>query len=378
MRGNEFDVLVIGEGLSGITAVASACHRGAHVMLASKGPGTFVLGTACLDLDGLDCGAQGLGHCGPRELEEAIRFFLELTAAAGCAYEGGTRERRMVPTVMGTFAEVSLAPRSLWKGDPRGVGKTVVAGIENVFAFDANFVAERLAAHSKAKGLATSYRAAVIKLPPIHEQQWLTPLEIASEIDRNSFYRQALIAALKPQVHDADLLILPGVFGLESCDDDIRRVEDQLGCAICELPTLPPSVPGLRLLRQLEAHVAAMGAEICTGFPVQKLSLDGNRCTGAVLETPGKPRIVRADRVILASGQFSRLLEAWPAQDHAVRVNAELQPVNGDGVLLAANVFACGSVVGKFAPRYGNAIAIVSGYQAGMLACQQGVHHARA
>jgi len=377
MRGNEFDVLVIGEGLSGITAAASAGQRGAHVMLASKGPGTFVLGTACLDLDGLDCGAQGISHCGPSELEDAIKFFLELTAAAGCAYEGGTRERRFVPTVMGTFAEVSLAPRSLWKGDPRGVGKAVVAGIENVFAFDAKFVAERLAAYSKAKGLAPSYRAAVIKLPPIHEKHWLTPLEIASEIDRNSFYRQALIAALKPLVQDADLLILPGVFGLESCDQDIRRVEDHIGCAICELPTLPPSVPGLRLLRRLEAHLAAMGAEICTGFPVQKLSLDGNRCTGAVLETPGKPRTVRADRVILASGQFSRLLEAWPAQDHAARVNAELQPVNGDGVLLASNLFACGSVLAKVAPRYGNAIAIVSGYEAGVWACQQGVHHAR-
>src|SRR5271157_5383834 len=130
MRGDEFEVLVIGEGLSGITAAAAACQQGARVMLASKGPGTFVLGTACVDLAGLDWGTLGVGKCGATEIEEAIGFFVELTAAAGCAYEGGVRERRLAPTIMGTFAEVSLAPRALWKGDPRGAGKTVVVGIE--------------------------------------------------------------------------------------------------------------------------------------------------------------------------------------------------------------------------------------------------------
>ncbi len=381
MRGNEFDVLVIGEGLSGLTATAAACRQGARVMLASKGPGSFVLGAACVDLDGLDWSAFGLGKSGGNEMEEAIGLFVELTTAAGCAYEGGTRERRLVPTIMGTFAEVSLAPRSLWKGDPRGVAKAVVVGIENVFAFDANFVAERLTLHGKDKGLSTSYRAVAIKLPQIHNQHWLTPLDIASEIDRDLFYPRALIAALKPVAHDADLLILPGILGVNSGDDNIRELEEDICCAICELPTLPPSVPGLRLLRRLESHLAAMGVEICTGFSVQKLCLDGDRCTGAVLDTPGQPRTVHAESVILASGKFSHLLEDDTAKEHAselaMRMREELQPVIRNGAVLAENVFACGSVLGRFESRYGNAIAIVSGYEAGMLACQRGVQYAK-
>jgi len=380
MRGDEFDVLVIGEGLSGITAAASACQRGAHVMLASKGPGTFVLGSACVDLEGLDCSALGLGHYGADELQEAIRFFLELTAAAGCAYEGGVRERRTVPTIMGTFANVTLAPRSLWKGDPRGVGKTVVVGIENLFAFNSAFVAEQLSVHSQELGLSANYRNADVKLPPIHGQHWLTPLEIACEVDRNPFYRQSLIAALKVIVQDADMLILPGMLGLDSGDEEIRRLEDDIGCAICELPTLPPAVPGLRLLRRLETHLVSMGAEICIGFSVQSLCIDRDRCTGAVLDTPGKARTVHADRVILASGKFSRLLEDRKAERSAglsVRVSEELQLGNREGTVLASNVFACGNILGRFESRYGNAIAIVSGYEAGMLACQQGVQYAR-
>ena len=355
MRGDEFDILVIGEGLSGITAAAAACQQGSRVMLVSKGPGTFVLGTACVDLNGLDAGASGFGQS---EVEKAISFFLELTAAAGCAYEGGIEERRLVPTVMGTFAEVSLAPRSLWKGDPRGISKAVIVGIENVFAFDANYVAERLSVHTKDMGLPTSYCGVAIRLPQNRHQHWLTPLEIASEVDRHASFRDALIAALKPLARNADLLILPGILGLNSTDDDVRELEDVIGCAICELPTVPPSVTGLRLLRRLESHLAAKGAEICTGFSVLKLCMNGDQCTGAMLETPGKPRTIRAASVILAVGRFSHLPES-------------------EGVVAAKNVFASGNLAGKFEPRHGNAIAIVSGYQAGMQASQRGVQYAK-
>jgi len=381
MQRNEFDVLVIGEGLSGITAAAAACAQGAHLMLASKGPGTFILGTACVDLDGLELALSGVNHCGRNEVEESIRFFLELTAAAGCAYEGGVQEHRLVPTIMGTFAQVSLAPRQLWKGDPRGVGRAVVVGIENVFAFNAKFVAERLSDHSKDRGIATLYRAAAIQLAPIGERRWLTPLDVAAEIDRNPSYREALVASLKRVAHDADLLILPGVLGLDSDDERMRCFEDDIGCAICELPTLPPSVPGLRLLRRLESHLAAKGAEICTGFSIQNLCLEGDHCTGAILDTPGKPRTVRAASVILASGKFSHLPGGGTAEAqssaHGI-VGEGLRAVNAQGAVLARNVFECGSVLGKFESRFGNAIAIVSGYQAGVLACRQGVQYARA
>ena len=135
------------------------------------------------------------------------------------------------------------------------------------------------------------------------------------------------------------------------------------------------------MLRRLESHLAAMGVEICMGFEIQKLSIDGERCTGAVLDTPGKPRTVHADSVILASGKFSHLLEGRLGNECAseltIGVSKELQPVSSHGVVLANNLFACGSVLGRLESRYGNAIAIVSGHQAGMLAWQRGVHYAK-
>src|SRR5664279_2132217 len=147
MSGNRIDVLVIGEGLSGITAAAAAANQGLRVMLVSKGPGNFVLGTAGVDLDGMS--ELGLAKYGVDEMEEAITFFAELSASAGCAFHGGIRSRRLVPTIMGTFQTVSMAPRSLWKGDPRCRARVVVAGIASMPGFDADFVAERLSLHSR-------------------------------------------------------------------------------------------------------------------------------------------------------------------------------------------------------------------------------------
>lgn len=189
MRANEFDLLVIGEGLAGICAAAAAARSGMRVMLAGKGPGNFVLGSACVDLGGITSAELPALDCSPKRLEEALAFFVDLCTAAGCSYDGGILEQRLIPTVMGTFQTASFAPRSLWKGDPRTVAKVAVIGIDNLSAFDADFVAEQLYFHTQQKGLSTSYRSATIRLQDL--QRPLTTVDIATRWDRNPAYQKA-------------------------------------------------------------------------------------------------------------------------------------------------------------------------------------------
>lgn len=359
MSANEGEVLVIGEGLSGIVAAATAATEGARVTLVSKGPGNFVLGSGCIDLDGQDRAKLGLVD---DRLDTAVSFFLDLTASADCAYSGGALERHLVPTIMGTFQEVSLAPRWLWQADPRSVGKVLVAGIANLPGFDAKFVAERLSSHCERMGLTTSYRSEVVALPhnPRHA---LTALEVASHIDRDCEYRNALARALRPIIQDAELLILPGILGVKSNDTDIVCFEEDIGCAVCELTTLPPSVPGLRLLQRFERRLTQLGVDISVGFPVRKLRTEGQHCVAVELDTPGRPRQLHADIVVLACGRFSNLLE--PAMAEFTGYGSHLD-----------NVYACGSLLGHFEPRHRNAVSILTGHQAGMLASKQGVQYA--
>lgn len=379
MSGNEFDLLVIGEGLAGINAAAAAAAQGMRVMLATPGPGSFVLGTACLDLEGITASELSPFNYSTEMMEEAVAFFTDLSARAGCAYDGGFEQQRLLPTVMGTFQKVSMAPRSIWKGDPSGLTNVVVVGVDRLATFDPDFVAERLFVHTQRMGQNTSYRSVNIQLPDHHPHP-LTTVEIATRWDREPAYRRAFVDALKQSAQDAELVILPGLLGVKSDDRDFSQLEEGIGCAICELPTVPPSVPGLRLLQRFENYLALIGVELCTGFSVQKLCLDGDHCTGAFLDVPGKPRSIKADCVVLASGRFSHLLEPqnskFDSSRETTHVNQELRPVNRDGSILATNVIECGSVLGSSEPRHGNAIAVLTGYHAAMIASRTGVTYA--
>jgi glycerol-3-phosphate dehydrogenase subunit B len=375
MSASELDLLVIGEGLSGIMAAAVAANHGQRVKLVSTGPGTFVLGTTCVDLAGLNSRGIRLVDDYDEQMEAAIAFFIDLTASAGYAFNGDHSAQRLVPTVLGTFQQASLAPASLWKGDPRFATRIAVVAIENLAGFDANFLAERLSFHAREMGLDNFYRAAVAHVPDGKRHAWTT-IEIATRVDRDPGYREALVSALREAKGDAELLILPGVLGMNSEDSDMQQFENDIGCAICELATVPPNVPGLRLLRRLEDRLTQLGVDICTGFAVQRLCFGGDRCTGALLETPGHPHYVTADSVVLACGRFSDLLSESCGNGHRLELNQPLQPMNSQGTPLAENLFLCGSMLGGFAQRHGNAIAILTGYQAAMLASQRGVHYA--
>ncbi len=359
MNANGCQVIVIGEGLSGLTAAAAAASQGLHVTLVSKGPGNFALGSGCVDLEDLDRRPLELAEI---DESEAVNFFLELTASAQCAYGGGIGERSFVPTLLGTFQHTSLAPRTLWQADPRNYKQVVITGIANLPGFDANFLAERLSFHAGQLGLNTLYRSTMVTLPntPKHS---LTALEIATRIDRDPEFRTATVQALRPAVEHADLLILPGILGVKSNDADLVCFEEEVGCAICELATLPPAVPSLRLLNRLEYHLVQVGVEIVSGFPVSRLCTEGTQCVAVELDTPGRPRRLKSDNVVLACGRFAPFLAPPPAE------------LTGSTSSLS-NVFACGSLLGQFHPRHRNAISILTGYRAGMLASRQGVHYA--
>src|SRR5215471_12576035 len=178
MSANGYEVLVIGEGLSGIVSAANAAMQGVHVTLVSKGTGNFALGSACVDLVGLDNSKLAMPAA---DIEKAFDFFFDLTASASCSYGGGRIERARVPTILGTFQEVSAAPRLLWHADPHNVSRVVVVGVANLPYFDAKFLAERFAYHAAELDLKTTFRSEIASLPQ-NPKHALTALEIANHI----------------------------------------------------------------------------------------------------------------------------------------------------------------------------------------------------
>lgn len=364
VRSNHFDVIIAGAGISGITSAAAAASRGLRVALVSTGPGSFVLGAGCVEVQNMD-------RTMPL-LEEAINFFRNFTELAGCGFRGGLGECRHIPTILGSFQTVSMAPFYMWNGDPAASSQVAVVGINGLSSFDSDFIAERLAFHASKFEQGSTYLAREIELS-IEPGTVPGTLQFGNRYDRDSHFREELRSALEPIAAKSTLIVLPGILGLKSGLKEIEWMERELGCMICELPTLPPSIPGIRLYNRLESRLRRIGVEFFTGFPIQQLQIRNRHCEGVLLETPARAMQLSSDTLILATGPFSGKLLGT----HSFGFKHDLLPVDSAGETIADNILAAGAILRNSSARGGNAMAILTGYISGMLAAGAGVQYAK-
>ncbi|MEM7171952.1 MAG: FAD-binding protein [Pseudomonadota bacterium] len=86
--------------------------------------------------------------------------------------------------------------------------------------------------------------------------------------------------------HEAKIVLFPAVLGLKRHQQVLREFSDQ-GLTCGEIPTLPPSVPGLRFTQNLQSQLAGVSALIHPSTKVDGFELDGNRVR-AVFDDKGQ------------------------------------------------------------------------------------------
>jgi glycerol-3-phosphate dehydrogenase subunit B len=292
---------------------------------------------------------------------------------AGCAYEGDLANRRTLPTILGDFESVALAPRLLWNAEPRSGTRTAVIGIRGLSAFDENFMAERLNEQARIAGSGGSYTPLQIALSrdlgiPA------TTLRIARLFDSDPGFRAELIAALRPVVFGFDRILLPSMLGLQSSDQQIAEFEEELGRVLCEMPTLPPCIQGLRLFHRLWSRLLEIGVEFFYGFPVEELVIRDRLCASLRIASPGHPLSLRGESIVLAAGYHSADL----LPESCAGLDRQSRPLAFGGTVMAWNVFVAGQLQRHSTEGERNAAEILAGYQTEKLAAAaRGYHAAR-
>jgi glycerol-3-phosphate dehydrogenase subunit B len=365
MESNHFDVVVVGAGLSGLAAAGMAALQKLRVALVTTGPGSFVLGTGCVyseEIANLDT---------PHDLGEAIAFYCEMARLAGCAYDGDLASQRPLPTILGNFERVALTPHPLWNTEPRTGSRTAIVGIRGLTGFDENFMAERMNEQACVAGTAGTYIPRQIALSrnmgiPV------TTLRIAKFFDSDAGFRAELIGALRPVVSGFDRILLPSMLGLCSSDQQIAGFEQELGRTICEIPTLPPCIQGLRLFHRLTSHLQQIGVESFSGFPVEALVIRDGLCASLRIASPGHPLLLRGESVVLAAGHQSVNL----LPETCAGLDRQARPLAPNGTVMAWNVFVAGKLRRHESESEGNAAEILAGYRAGKLAAATEGYHA--
>ena len=410
-----YDVIVVGTGVAGLAAAVRLAEDGARVLVLAKGIGATHLTGATVDVLGYDperveAPGDALGRLvaaqpghpyarvGAEAVGEALAWLRAQVAAspfAPYAYEGGLERNHLLPTAVGAPKPTAMAPRTMLAGDLRAGGAPIcIAGIRRLKDFHPLLCAENIAA-------ATGTEARGVELDlPLTGRADENAQGLARQLE-DPVVRGALVQQLANTLRVGERVGLPAVLGLGDPHAVWSDLEHRLGRPVFEIPTLPPSVPGMRLYTILRAALRRAGGRQVIGPEVVGPVAAGARLEGLRVRVGKREEVRRAGHVVLATGGFAsgglQLDSRWRARDAAlglplagvpepgelrftpryfedqpmaragIVVDDELRPLGADGEPSYENVRVAGASIAGAAPwkeKSGEGISLATGLRA--------------
>ena len=316
-----YDAVVAGIGLSGLCCAVRLAEGGARVLVLARGVGATHLSPCTIDVLGyaserVERPGEALaslpaGHpyslVGADGVAAAIAWFKERLP-----YVGGLDENRLLPTAVGALKPSAVVPESMAAGDLRGGGAVCVVGFRALKDFYAPLLADNLARSGVAARAIELDVAAEGRADP-------NALAFARRFDDPEF-RAAVAAQLVGRIGADERVAFPAVLGIAS--PAWRELQDRLARPVFEVPTLPPSVPGMRVFAVLRERLRAAGGRVILNAAVTGFD-------SAVRARVGlRESSFAADELVLATGGFAsgglELDSRWRAREIALGL-----PVSG-------------------------------------------------
>ena len=417
---NEHDAIVVGIGLAGLTAAVRLAEAGAQVAILAKGIGATHLGPCTIDALGYDPDpverpaeairrlvAERPDHpyavAGPDVLAAAIEW-LRTSVAEGplapYAFTGGLEENLRLPTAVGVLKPTAAVPETMAGGDLREGGDVCVVGFRALKDFHPALLAGNL---SRLDGI--SARSLLLDHVPQGRAD-VNSLGYARAFD-DARFRAEVAAAVASRAGSADRVAFPAVLGIKDPHTAWMDLQDKLGRPVFEVPTLPPSVPGMRVFATLRERLRRSGGAAILNAVVHGAETDAARVTAVRARIGLRDAVHRARVVVLATGGFAdgglELDSRWQARETAlglpvrgmpesgeprfrpgyfddhpiaragVAVDAGLRPVGTSGVPIYQNVLAAGATLAGAEPwreKSGDGISLATGHRAADLALE--------
>ena len=413
------DVLVVGAGLAGLTAVWQLATQQKKVRLVSKGWGATHWHSGCIDVLGYypvddpepvaspgvtlakliaDQPEHPYALVGVSGVEAALNAFQALCAAAGYPLHGSLDKNWLLPSAVGTFRPTCLAPETMIAGDLRRDDPMLIVGIKQMVDFYPNIIAENLVK----QGVDAAH--VTVDLPQLAQRNFTTLTIMASLLEDDGL-RADLVRRIQPHLGPARRVGLPAYLGRRPSLDIKKDLEARLGVAVFEIPGLPPSLPGMRLHTILLQAIERAGGRVYHGLEGVGIERDGERVTAVFTEAAARHKPHRFERYVVATGGIlgggivtnhrgqarevvfdlpvslpeSRL--DWFEQDFmdpkghpiyqaGLKVNQQFQPLNGGSQPVYQNVYAAGTALSHgevIRERSFEGVALATGFAVGNL-----------
>ncbi len=271
-------LLVIGAGMAGVAASLFAARRGIDTVQVGL-TGTIPFASGLLDFLGVHPvsesrvltdpweGLAGLRRESPthpyarmsnRDIRAAWDQCLNFLAAAGQPYVREAARNRQVITAVGTVKTTYAVPHTMAAADAVLTRRPPCLLVD--FAGLKGFSARQIAATLGIDW--PGLRAVRLSLPGIQGE--LQPERLGRFLENGDHCRQ-LAADIRGHRQDAQAIGLPAVVGIHRNRSNFEAMQRILDVPLFEIPTMLPSVPGLRLREAFEQHLPRHGHRAAAG-----------------------------------------------------------------------------------------------------------------
>ncbi len=312
------DLAVIGSGMAGICAAAFSQDRGICFVQAGL-TSELSFASGCLDLLGIVPRArphmvtrpledldrlkqQRPGHpyavAGTGHIKKGFETFTAFMEKAGIPYHIIPGSNQHVITPAGTLKPTYASPLSMAAAhDAISENKRIlIVDIKGLKGFSSRQMAMGL------KGMVPGIKSATVAFPGRENQGDLMCERLTWDLETPDILTQ-FAARIRPHAENVYAVGIPAILGIYRFEELRQKIERIIKARVFEVPTLAPSVTGMRIKEAFLGRLSLLGIRHFSSS-VTKIDLD--RTKKFVFNvSQGLDRVeVRSDFLILATGRF--------------------------------------------------------------------------
>lgn len=320
-----FDVAIIGGGLAGLTCGIALQQRGKRCVIINNGQAAIDFASGSLDLlsrmpDGsvveninenltalrTALPAHPYSLLGAEKVIAKAQDFERLANALNLDLIGSSEKNHWRVTGLGSLRGAWLSPNSVptVQGNETFPHKRIaVLGIEGYHDFQPQLLAANLVLNPQFAHCEVT--SGFLNIPQLDELRQnareFRSVNIAQLLEHKLALND-LVSEIIESAQGANAVLLPACFGLEN-QEFMNALRDATKLALFELPTLPPSLLGMRQRIQLRRKFESLGGLMINGDSALNAHFEGDRVHCIKTRLLEDEEII-ADNFVLAAGSF--------------------------------------------------------------------------
>lgn len=325
----KYDVIVIGGGLAGLTGAIRCAEAGLKTVVVSAGESALAFASGAIDVFGIEkdnalvefpfAAIRHLPSMHPYQkvgtgsLQLALTFFTGQMAAAGIPLNNHGQQNHGRLTALGAIRPAWLSQEGTvslpLRTSAEGLRRVAIINIAGFRDFQPALMAagmQQQPGFCEIEFILADIKTETLNINTRNAYE-LRSLELSRTLKRDLFSQpngmNILSSALQKAAGNADLVVIPSVLAVEGGNDLIRQLETLTGLRICEVATLPPSLPGMRMASALKQRFRQLGGMFLEGDQVLSGCFEEHQLRS--LKTRLNPDMpISASHYILATGSF--------------------------------------------------------------------------